>query len=351
MNRLKDLKVDVFIHKTRFKDRILEHFPDAQAQNVSKNVVIVFESGMQHLLKDSLMKRDYSEEANILAKAASIIRKDIFDHKIDSFSGSFPDHCQEESIPSTLKSLISMILVGKNLKHQEKKSQPCLTISQLLVFNSKKKQSNSENTRHTLQHEPPLPMFIGLQIHSVTRSKKMIQQLYRLGLSVSYDRIMQVNDQVAKSLCERFDADGVVAPSQLQKGLFTVGAMDNIDHNPSSNTATGSFHGTGISLFQFTSSSGVVRPPVKIPPEGNIETLPENFSNVPVVSLQTSTISVPECKIDPTALSIPSNFEKEKQWVQHALPLLKKDLTVNDKISWAAYHASSHSSEVSPGTF
>ena len=32
--------------------------------------------------------------------------------------------------------------------------------------------------------------------------------------------------------------------------IFTTATVDNIDHNPSSMTATGSFHGTGISLFQ-----------------------------------------------------------------------------------------------------
>ena len=44
---------------------------------------------------------------------------------------------------------------------------------------------------------------------------------------------------------------GVIAPSCLCKGLFTVGAIDNLDHNPSSTTSTDSFRGTGISLFQF----------------------------------------------------------------------------------------------------
>ena len=35
----------------------------------------------------------------------------------------------------------------------------------------------------------------------------------------------------------------------FRKGLFTVGPLDNIDHNPSSTTAVGAFHGCGISLL------------------------------------------------------------------------------------------------------
>ena len=37
----------------------------------------------------------------------------------------------------------------------------------------------------------------------------------------------------------------------MQKDLFTLAAIDNIDHNPSSSTAQNSFHGTSISIFQY----------------------------------------------------------------------------------------------------
>ena len=40
-----------------------------------------------------------------------------------------------------------------------------------------------------------------------------------------------------------------MVPTQLRRGLFTAGALDNLDHNPSSTSAKDSFHGTGISLF------------------------------------------------------------------------------------------------------
>lgn len=38
--------------------------------------------------------------------------------------------------------------------------------------------------------------------------------------------------------------------------MFTVVAVDNIDHIPSSTTAKGSFHGTAISLMQHAKSVG-----------------------------------------------------------------------------------------------
>ena len=54
-------------------------------------------------------------------------------------------------------------------------------------------------------------------------------------------------------MCEQFHSDGVVCPPHLRQGLFITAAIDNIDHNPSSVTATDSFHGTGISLFEHPS--------------------------------------------------------------------------------------------------
>ncbi len=53
------------------------------------------------------------------------------------------------------------------------------------------------------------------------------------------------------AICERFEENKFVAPACLRKGLFTMGALDNLDHNPSSTISLNSFHGIGISLFQF----------------------------------------------------------------------------------------------------
>ena len=70
------------------------------------------------------------------------------------------------------------------------------------------------------------------------------------------------------AVCKQFQEDGVIAPACFRKGLFTVGAFDNLDHNPSSSTSTNSFHGTVISLFQFPTKDepGESRPTVIIPP-------------------------------------------------------------------------------------
>ena len=91
------------------------------------------------MLKEALKKRYFLEDAMTLAKAATIVRNYIFNHQAFKFAGCFPPECQEDSLPSSLKSLISLIFSGPNLKDQDKRgSQTCLTIGQLIFYNIKK---------------------------------------------------------------------------------------------------------------------------------------------------------------------------------------------------------------------
>ena len=46
------------------------------------------------------------------------------------------------------------------------------------------------------------------------------------------------------------------APLTYVDRFLLPAVVDNIDHDPSSTTATGSFHGTSISLIQHTTEEG-----------------------------------------------------------------------------------------------
>ena len=302
------------------------------------------------MLKEALQKRDFAEDAQILAKAASIIRKDIFNPDAIKFEGSFPENCQETSLPSSLKTLISLIFNVVSLKSKISTSpKHALPLVRLLSTTLKKKSKESNTqTRHSLDREPPLPVYIGLNIHGLTRCKPrckpIIQQLHELGISISYVRAIQLEEWIAEAMCERFDKDGVVSPACLRKGLFTVSALDKLDHNPSSTTSKSSFHGTGIILLQFPTENqpGESRPPVTIPPVApRKHILPEAYTTVPAVALTNSTIFVQKCDIKPAKNCLDQAKEEEIKWVENSSQLLKKaDLNKGDTIAWAAYHAS-----------
>ena len=66
--------------------------------------------------------------------------------------------------------------------------------------------------------------------------------------------VLELLTDMEKRVCARFEPEGVFRPPRLLRGDFKTVAVDNIDHNPSSVTAQGAFHGTGISLFQHPTS-------------------------------------------------------------------------------------------------
>ena len=246
-------------------------------------------------------------------------------------------------MPYTLKTLVSMLLNGANLKHQDSiDSQASLTISQSILFNFKKCASSSSKSRHSLDREPPLPLYIGMMIHTETRSKKTVTDV---SLSVSYDRILQLEDKLATAVCEDFRDKGVVVPAQLRCGVFTAGALDNLDHNPSSTTAEGSFHGTGISLFQFPTSSnlGEKQNDITLPSADTKKNhqLPDSFTTVPAMVLKTANVAVPQL----SNVSAPKDGDLPVgaflHWLEHVSQLLEKEkIEKGDTVAWSAFHAS-----------
>ena len=242
-----------------------------------------------------------------------------------------------------------MLLNGPNIKDQDSvDSQSSLTIAQIILFNCKKRLSVADTSRHNLNFEPPLPMYVGMKIHTQTRSKKLVMEMNELGLSISYDRLLQLENQLANSVCAHANALGLVCPSTLRCGLFTASALDNLDHNPSSTTATDAFHGTGISLFQSCTESNVGQlQSFELSSSSEIKDrhLPESYTVVPAVALKKESVSVPKGCNSIASRSVDGQLEgaksQEISWLQHAEKLLKKcQLECTDTITWAAYHAS-----------
>ena len=73
------------------------------------------------------------EEAIHLARASSMVRKDMFSKKCQ-FGRSFEKGCQLKSVPASLFSMVNMMLYGASIDMQSdviSKSQAGLTVSQV----------------------------------------------------------------------------------------------------------------------------------------------------------------------------------------------------------------------------
>ena len=69
-------------------------------------------------------------------------------------------------------------------------------------------------------------------------------------MSITYKWVLEIRQIISNNVCVEYQEKETVYPSQLQDHLFTIVAIDNIDHNLTSATAQSLFHGTTISIFQ-----------------------------------------------------------------------------------------------------
>ena len=116
----------------------------------------------------------------------------------------------------------------------------------LIVFNE-----DSKSLYHPKTRETPLRSWYN---GSLSNTKNLVDKLFQLGLSVSYDRVSAISAILANGLNKQYNEHGVVCPPAFRKSLDTRATVDNIDHNHSATTSRDASHVTDISLLQFKNS-------------------------------------------------------------------------------------------------
>ena len=123
----------------------------------------------------------------------------------NSFQGHFPVNCQQESIPFPLLSLCSLLNDGADPKPTNV-SQTALSVSQLIMFSYQKQskiiqinETSLANRRHLKKHKTSLPLYVGLKLMTM-RAKTIIQKLFLLVICISYDRYLDICNNIAVSM-------------------------------------------------------------------------------------------------------------------------------------------------------
>lgn len=340
--RLEQHGIQKTVNGTRLKDRVLEHFPNlTEEKGIRDRVFIVCSKTARRIISDATQTPD--EEARTLLMAASILRKAVFDHDTTfKFDGSFPNGCEESSVPQRIKYFFRQLLAGPKSSPEQENSRKILSVSQLAMLNITSLSTN-------LNCEPPLAVFLALKLHSETRSKKLVELLHKYALSVSYKKVLSIETRFAQAIADntRNNAD-IVCPTNLHHHIFTVAALDNLDHNPTSRTASSSFHGTGISIFQFPSSQtpGLDQECLRINAQqrgarSSEPILPRSYTFVPPVGRNLVT-QPPVKDVQPVATS---SFDEEKQhdqaWMTavHDTLYVDSDTEKRTPAMWSSYHA------------
>ena len=355
-NRLEQLQgCTPAVNRTPLKEKILKAAPELQAHRTCQGkyeTVLSYKDNIGDALVEA-SAQSADDSAMILMRSASIIRKVILEHQY-RFQGHLNDKGYN-NYPQTLRTLIQMIVDGSNIRAQTEnhnRSQKAVdSISDLVVFNTTKRgRKESEHIRHNTNRETLTPLYTALVIYNKTRKRDLIDIMFEKRLSISYDRVLQLSSDLANSVIARYEGEAVVCPTPLRSGVYTTGNLDNIDHNPSSTSASDTFHGTAISLTQHVTAScpGTMGESALGHRVSNdersqrIRPLPESYVLVPPT--QVDKFAQPQNAVVgslvPGSVLISSD-DSHQRWLAELHRALEKDgPDASDNISWSAYNVS-----------
>ena len=132
----------------------------------------------------------------------------------NTFNETFAAECQQHAFPASLRTFLHPILKGSNRKINPDDNKSCLTIAQLMVFNSifrvREKPESAGSTHHIRARECPLPIYTSIKIHGVTRNRALVDAFYHLGLSISNDRRLSLSTEIVNNVVGHYKSEVVV---------------------------------------------------------------------------------------------------------------------------------------------
>ena len=185
---IKDRKV----HNTRFKKRILEQYEDMFEQSEGRDVILGFCGDLGDIISTATHV-DYDNGGMIIAEASKILRRDLLQMENTVFDGKFDKHCQESSIPESIKCLLSSVMHGSHTTNPHYE-QAVLSIGQFIRYITlKQARSSSTSMYHSKDREQPIVVYLSELIHSKTRSMEIVNILAHLALGISKERLLQIS--------------------------------------------------------------------------------------------------------------------------------------------------------------
>ena len=278
--RLVQLGISIpIVNKTRFKEKLLNYVPELCDFINGREILLSFDKDVGPFLSKACLYSD----ALLIEKTASLLRLKMLQCK-SNFDGHFQKDYVNKCVPPQIMQFFESSLTGVKLGAEGKKvSDEMIALAHLFQFNCHKTyKTDASFHRHSAQRETAFPVYLGLSVYSKYRKESLVNLLFENGLSISYDRVLEISNVVGESVIKTFQKNGTVCPLNMKKGIFTTAAVDNIDHNPSAASAKSSFHGTSMSLFQHSPSQGISQGNLTMEKEKvkKISPLPDSYTNV-----------------------------------------------------------------------
>ena len=103
---------------------------------------------------------------------------------------------------------------------------------------------------HIGKKKTPLHIAMSETIHNICKSKKLIQIMNTLGLSMSYEEMEQVNYALTHKIIKQTGNGRVPVSTSVCSSNIIHGAMDNLDQNEDTNSSINGSHDTVMVIYQ-----------------------------------------------------------------------------------------------------
>ncbi|KAK4305062.1 hypothetical protein Pmani_023027 [Petrolisthes manimaculis] len=215
------------VHATRLMDRVLARFPELEVYEDGCDIFFIRSKDFDMQLWKAY-GCDSESDAFTLAQAARIVRKEMMDTK-PNFTDNIPEN-GEAVVPPSLITLVAMLLYGANITEQllMTKTQALLSICQLLLYNSSYRSEKQTQTSQVKSCEPVLPLYLGILLHKNTQKRDLVKKFFDLGLSVSYDRVLEISTEKRAKICSYYEKLNSLQVPQLKKSKFVTSALKSI---------------------------------------------------------------------------------------------------------------------------
>ena len=261
---------DPTISRRNIKRKLVENVPDIEFCRSPRvnQPDRVYSSKTKKTAIDDLDKttRDASGDMRVVFDCARIIRHDIatsHKHQPWKFTDSL---AEQDHIPKSLETLIRWILIGprSSLESTQREQSVQLltkTIAQNIMFAYKSDRQASHMPKQASssfwhQHENPQVVGLGLKVHQATRSKAEVDMLHKFGYSISYERVLRIETQLAAAVLKQAARNnGIYIPENLVRGRFLFFAIDNVDFDEDTPDGKHTLHATATAVFQFKDTS------------------------------------------------------------------------------------------------
>ena len=195
---------------TRFKNELMSKLCQLIEFKYGRDIFVIFRDDLGSAIMEGKCSKSQNSPDELLEKAANMLRNSIINENKSTIENESDNVLLRQSVPLSVNKFISQVLRGTKLS----KVDSIMSIAQLIMFNTAKKQKTGEDKISYVSHpetcETPLAIYIGLLLHAHYRDRQIIEKFAKLGLCIGYHRVLTISSSLGNKAVRIYQSSGVV---------------------------------------------------------------------------------------------------------------------------------------------